>query len=377
MNNSGAAVIENIEGHIQLLSAALSASISGIIITDYQQRDNPIIFCNRAFEQMTGYTAGEVLGKNCRFLQGEDKEQIGRYKLKEALSAKKECYVELVNYRKDRTIFYNELYLAPIKDNMGIVTHYIGIQNDITVRKQKEISLQLELKLQQQKDEFTNLASHELRTPITSLRATIQLMNRIIQNEPIPNDPLVTLSNNAERYTKKLSLLVDDLLVTTVLTNEELVLNKTAFIFSEVTEGCCHHVLMNGTHHIRKTGDPFMEVYGDQHKLDQVMINLIDNAVKFAPQSKEIIVGAERTRNLVKVSVTDKGIGVTKEQLPYIFLRYKKADHNLANQSGFGLGLFICSEIVRSHGGEMGVESEPGKGSTFWFTLPDQKEGDQ
>jgi signal transduction histidine kinase len=246
------------------------------------------------------------LGRNCRFLQAENREQIGRYKLQEALSAGTECYVELANYRKDGTMFYNELYVAPIKNDQGIVTHYIGVQNDITVRKQKEISLELALKLQQQKDEFTTLASHELRTPITSLRVTIQLINRIIQEQQNVDNRIIELARNAERHTKKLGSLVDDLLITTVLPNEELMLHKTSFFFSDIIDGCCNHVSMNGTHTVEMAGDMALEIYADQYMIDQVMINLLNNAVRFAPKSNNILVGIERNTNAVKISVTDK-----------------------------------------------------------------------
>jgi PAS domain S-box-containing protein len=370
MDDRNISLLKSIEGHTQLLIAAIGSSISGIVITDWQQKDNPIIFCNKAFEDMTGFNQAEILGRNCRFLQAENREQIGRFKLHEALSKGVECYVELANYRKDGTLFYNELYVAPVKNNDGVVTHYIGIQNDITVRKQKEISLEIALKLQKQKDEFTTLASHELRTPITSLRATLQLINRIIQEEKVENERLKSLARNAERHTKKLSSLVDDLLITTVLPNEELILNKSKFTFSEVIDGCCNHILMNGTHTIEKVGDTSTVIFADQHKIDQVMINLLNNAVKYAPNSNNILIGIEHINTFIKVSVTDEGIGIADINRVRIFERFKKAD-DAQTQSGFGMGLYICSEIIKMHGGEIGVDSVIGKGSSFWFTIPD------
>lgn len=119
--NNENSVLANITGQTQLLVAALNASISGIIITDFQLPDNPIIYCNRAFEAMTGYSQEKILGKNCRFLQGEDRDQASRYKLKQALAQAEECQIEIANYRKDGSIFYNELYIAPVKDDKGTV----------------------------------------------------------------------------------------------------------------------------------------------------------------------------------------------------------------------------------------------------------------
>lgn len=370
MGFSNASLLNNIEGQGQLLIAAIGASISGIIITDYQQEDNPIVFCNKAFEEMTGYHQAEILGRNCRFLQAEDREQIGRYKLQEALRSKSECHVELANYRKDGTMFYNELYIAPIRNNQGQVTHYIGIQNDITLRKQKEISLALELKLQKQKDEFTSLASHELRTPITSLRATLQFMNKIISEREVEDERIIQLAKSAERYTKRLGSLVDDLLITTILTNEELVLDKTSFPFSEVIEACCTHILINKSHTIVEQGDMSVTMFADRHKIDQVMFHLLNNAIKFSPGSKEIVIGIEELDNVVKIYVTDHGIGISAQDIETIFKRFKKVGTNQHHQSGFGMGLYICNEIISRHGGQIGVNSVVGQGSTFWFTIP-------
>ena len=372
MDDQSKSFLKDIEGQAQLLVAALGASISGIVITDWLQEDNPIVFCNSAFEEMTGYSQDEVLGRNCRFLQAENREQIGRYKLQEALSAGADCHIELANYRKDGTMFYNELYIAPIKNNQGVITHYIGIQNDITVRRQKEISMELAFKLQKQKDDFTNLASHELRTPITSLRATLQLMNQIIQEKQIEDDRLIELAKNAERHTKKLGSLIDDLLITTILPNEELVLHKNLFSFSEIIDKCCNHILMDDKHTIERLGDMTSMVYADQQKIDQVMINLLNNAVKFAPDSKKISIEIEHLNSFIKISVIDKGIGISDSNLSSIFERFKKVDNGKHIQSGLGIGLFICSEIIRRHGGEIGVNSILGQGSSFWFTLPDE-----
>jgi PAS domain S-box-containing protein len=108
MSNRGIATLEQISGQTQLLDAAINASKNGIIITDWLQPDNPIIFCNKAFEDMTGYLQQEIIGRNCRFLQGEDREQKARYTLKNALQNGEPCNVELANYRKDGTIFWNE-----------------------------------------------------------------------------------------------------------------------------------------------------------------------------------------------------------------------------------------------------------------------------
>ncbi|MGC1632608.1 MAG: PAS domain S-box protein, partial [Gelidibacter sp.] len=129
---------KEIEENLNLKSEALQAAGNGIIISDALQKDNPIIYFNPAFQELTGYSPEEILGKNCRFLQAEDTDQESVTKLREAIQKEKSCQVTLRNYKKDGTLFWNELYINPIKNHDGLVTHYIGIQNDITKRKNAE-----------------------------------------------------------------------------------------------------------------------------------------------------------------------------------------------------------------------------------------------
>ena len=133
---------EQVETHLRLFDQAISACRNGVIITDATQSDNPIIYVNRSFEKISGYSAAEVLGKNCRFLQGEDRDQPNLDIIRNALKNDEDCSVILRNYRKDGTLFWNEVSLSPVVDESGNVTHYIGIQTDITERKKIEEALQ-------------------------------------------------------------------------------------------------------------------------------------------------------------------------------------------------------------------------------------------
>ena len=117
---------------------ALNSARSGIIITDNRQPDNPIIYCNNAFENITGYSHNEIIGHNCRFLQAQDRSQPERQIIKDAVKNGDECILEIRNYKKNGTLFWNELIISPVKDIEGNVTHFIGVQNDITERKRLE-----------------------------------------------------------------------------------------------------------------------------------------------------------------------------------------------------------------------------------------------
>ncbi|HEY9750136.1 MAG TPA: EAL domain-containing protein [Allocoleopsis sp.] len=129
------------EARLHLMERAIAASSNGIILTDASQSDNPIIYVNPAFEAMTGYRAEEVMGQNCRFLQGPERDASALKQLRSAIQAQQECQVTLQNYRKDGTAFWNELYVAPVFDAEGYLTHFVGIQTDITERRQAEVAL--------------------------------------------------------------------------------------------------------------------------------------------------------------------------------------------------------------------------------------------
>lgn len=129
---------KKVEEQLRLSERAIAYSSNGIVITDARQPDNPIVFVNPAFEKVTGYSAEEALGKNSRFLQGKDHNQPELKQIKTALEQKKNCNVVLKNYRKDGSLFWNELNISPIYDQGGNLTHYVGIQNDITENKLAE-----------------------------------------------------------------------------------------------------------------------------------------------------------------------------------------------------------------------------------------------
>lgn len=127
-----------IEENLNLRSEALQSAGNGIVICDALKKDYPIIYFNPAFQALTGYTSEEIVGSNCRFLQVDDQDQEGLATVRAAIKNGNSCQVILRNYKKDGTLFWNELYINPIRDKSGLVTHFIGIQNDITQRKKAE-----------------------------------------------------------------------------------------------------------------------------------------------------------------------------------------------------------------------------------------------
>ena len=120
-------------------------------------------------------------------------------------------------------------------------------------------------------------------------------------------------------------------------------------------------------------GEKDIEVEADSERIQRVIINFVNNAVKYAPLSQEILIRVERMPGSARLSVIDKGPGIAAEKLPHVFERFYRTDDDGCQYSGLGLGLYLSAEIIKKHGGDIGVESEAGRGSAFWFTLPLEK----
>ncbi|WP_285055221.1 ATP-binding protein [Pedobacter ginsengisoli] len=254
--------------------------------------------------------------------------------------------------------FYISINAAPVRDEKGKVTSGIATFMDVTHRR----------KVFDQKDEFISVASHELKTPITSLKASLQLLRRL--NTGAESELFHKLMEQANKSMNRVSVLIEDLLNASKFTGGQLHLNKKVLNLYELIASCCDEFRLEDQYHITMSGDKNFDVEVDAYKIEQVLINLINNAIKYANGSFEILINVERSGAVAKVAVTDKGPGIQPEVIPHLFERYYRVDPTGRQYSGLGLGLYISSEIVKKHGGQIGAESEPGKGSTFWFTLP-------
>ena len=219
------------------------------------------------------------------------------------------------------------------------------------------------------KSEFINIASHELKTPLTTLKASIQFLPRLIKQNA-PSDKIENMLDKANESILKLTKLVDDLLNVSKIEKDRFKLEKTEFIIADMIDSCCDHVRMQGTHKIEVKGDLQLKVYADKFKIDQVMVNFVNNAVKYAPNASHIEIYIEKENNFAKVSVKDYGPGIEQSKVSNIFNRYFQGEYDETYSSGMGLGLFIAEKIISKHKGKIGVETEMGLGSTFWFTIP-------
>ncbi len=260
--------------------------------------------------------------------------------------------------RADGLYRWHLIRLMPVKDDDGMLLQWVGTATDI-----QELRI-----LQQNKDDFISIASHELKTPITTLKASLQLLDRMKDNPSATVLP--KLITQANKSLEKVYMLIEDLLNTSKANEGQLQIHPEKFKLLKVISECCDHLSSNSAFKINVKGDETLEVYADISRTEQIVINFVNNAMKYAPDSKEIEVSVERKLGMAKVSVIDKGVGIPAQNLRFLFDRYYRINHGGSEYTGLGLGLYICAEIVKKHDGTIGAESEVGAGSTFWFTLP-------
>jgi signal transduction histidine kinase len=222
------------------------------------------------------------------------------------------------------------------------------------------------LESQKKKDEFIGIASHELKTPLTSVKAYLQILDAIETEQPQKQYIQKTLDN-----LNKLQQLVYDLLDVSKIQSGQLYLNITRFNIDEfVDETIASFQNVSPAHEvIRLGGSPGQFVNADRQRIEQVLMNLLSNAAKYSPGADKIFVYTEKKGSDLVIRVKDSGIGIDKEEHTKIFERFYRTKANSILISGFGLGLYICKDIMARHNGKIWLESEK-KGTSFYFSLP-------
>jgi len=488
---------------LNILLTALDTTKAGLVITDCAQPDDPIVYCNKTFETLSGYNRQEIIGHNCRFLQGNDDNLEQRQHIKAAMQAGESCTVEIRNYKKDGSLFWNELHLEPLKDDTGRTIYYLGVQNDITKTKLANQQVRIEkLKIEKQfneqqhqllendsllaklletitdsvlilaedltiikanpaflktfhmaedeilnmhlfaidngrwdmmglhslmdnltkkkkniqnyllediptrignkmlsfeanfyvhnhsqyiilainditelreverrKDDFLSIASHELKTPLTTITASLQLLQRMLPADT--NEQLKTTLNKSKIYVDKLEHLITDLLDASKIKSGQIALSKEPFdldlLITETTEE-----LRTKYPEYTLTIEGFASNYymGDKRRLQQVIFQLLTNAIKFSPKGSTIMVHLARLSDFIKVAINDSGLGVAYQYQKKIFETFFRVDEIQKQYPGIGIGLYVSNQIIKQHGGTLWVESTVGEGATFSFTLP-------
>jgi two-component system sensor histidine kinase VicK len=242
----------------------------------------------------------------------------------------------------------------------GGTSYFSGILMDITEQKQDE----------QRKNDFIGMVSHELKTPLTSLSAYIQMLHARAQKG---QDSFTTGAlDKVSTQVKKMSTMINGFLNVSRLESGKIHLDKQDFRLDELVSAMVDETILTTTSHniILLPGKP-VTVNADQDKIGSVISNLLSNAIKYSPRGMKITVECEVAGNMAIVSVKDEGMGIKPQDVDKLFERYYRVDSKHTQTiSGFGIGLYLCAEIIQRHDGKIWVESELGSGSTFYFSLP-------
>ncbi len=267
-----------------------------------------------------------------------------------------EMEVRIRNHR-DSGYRYHLLRALPIREGDKIVK-WVGTFTDIEEQKQDI----------RRKDEFISIASHELKTPLTIINAYVQML----EQETADNPSLQSYVERTLSQVKKLNSLIKDLLELSRNESGSLEFSKKPFEFETLL-----HTIVEMTRHsypdyeIELDGSAPVMINGDESRIEQVLTNFISNAIKYSPESKKIVIETRLDNDrCLYVGVKDFGIGISETDQKKLFRKFYRTKEATSYFPGMGIGLFICSQILERHNARFGVNSEPGKGSTFFFTIP-------
>ncbi|MES2112769.1 MAG: ATP-binding protein [Bacteroidota bacterium] len=239
----------------------------------------------------------------------------------------------------------------------------IANQELLVQKQEKERRAAAEAK----KDEFFNMVSHEFKTPLTNIKA----INQLLEKTADKTGKTYALILNAKHSIKRLERLIEDLLDVTRIHSGQIDLNIAGFDFSAALTNSISNVQLGSAKHAIILENTINTTYaGDQFRIEQVLINLLNNAIKYSPNANKVLVNARVESGYIIVNVEDFGIGIEKADMDQLFDRFYRVSKTAMLYQGVGLGLFIASEIIKKHNGRFTVKSEPGKGSSFSFLLP-------
>lgn len=255
---------------------------------------------------------------------------------------------------------YLNVYYDPMFDDDGSVSGVVVAASDVTKIVEET----------QRKNDFIGMVSHELKTPLTALKGYVQLLRLRVQKTA--DDFSGGMLPKIEGQVNKMNSLINGFLNLSNLESGKIRLNLQEFDIKDLIDELMEEVmLINAVHNLTVLPAPSFNVYGDREKIGQVISNLLSNAIKYSPRGKNIEVAYQLVGDSGQVSVRDEGMGIKPKDIERLFDRfYRVESKHTQNIAGFGIGLYLCSEIIQRHNGRIWVESETGKGSTFYFTIP-------
>ena len=345
-----------VEQQAQIFDVTLAALKDFVYTFDTAGR---FTYANSPLLELLGITLEEIIGKTFHQLPyPQELATVLQTQIEQVVVTGKSVTDETPYTNPTGIVGYYEYIFVPVFDKDKNVVLVAGSTRDITTRKQ----------LESQKDDFMGIVSHELKTPVTSIKAFTQvLQNRFIR---AGDEKSAALLGKMDTQINKLTSLIGDLLDVTKIEGGKLQLNEDFFSFDALVDEVVEAMQRTTTRHtIERQGVTNTTLYGDKDRIEQVIINFLTNAIKYSPQSDKIIVQSRTEKDHVMLSVQDFGVGIPEEKQQQVFERFYRVSGN-ETIPGIGLGLYISAEIIKRQKGTIGVESEQGKGSTFYFSLP-------
>jgi two-component system phosphate regulon sensor histidine kinase PhoR len=314
-------------------------------------------FYNKRWEDYAGFNLLDNKERVAVLLHPDDIE-LTMAKFNASIKLGEVFEVENRYRRADGTYRWHLNRALPFKNDTENILFWMGTATDIEEQK----------RAMEKKDEFIGIASHELKTPITSLKGYLQLISH--KKEILP-DIIKQYIDKAIISLNKLQRLIDDLLDVSKIQAGRLEYAMHLVDITELVRQCtenARHVYPN--YNFENTAETGLVIIGNEERLEQVVMNLINNAVKYSPDDNNVVISAVKCDGQARVSVTDNGIGLSPEQKERIFERFYRVEDKKYMSSGLGMGLYISQEIINHHLGKIGVDSALGKGSSFYFELP-------
>ncbi len=348
------------------LAEEQSAKLAAIIESSYDAiigltLDGTVINWNASAERIYGYSANEMIGKSAAILMPDSYIQQLAEIVPMIKNGEHIKHLEAKIRAKSGRLLDMSMTISPILDARGEIMGISKICRDITDQKREE----------QRKNTFVAVVSHELKTPLTTITSYVQLLLRkyAIEKESYAYQ----YGSKIEIQAKRMTSMIQDFLSLVRMDEGEIPLHKEHFLLLDLMqEVIADTKLLTQKHTVQLIDCESLMVFADRDKIGQVLINLLSNAVKYSPQGGAITIGCSKMKDgRVKVFVKDTGIGISKADQKRLFQRFYRVENEESqNIAGFGIGLYLVSEILSRHDSKIKVKSEEGKGSTFSFVIP-------
>ncbi len=364
---------KRIEDELRLFNRAAEQSANSIVITNLA---GTILYVNKKFCDLTGYSKEEALGQNPRILKSGKQSREFYEKLWNTITAGKDWEGELSNKRKDGTLYWEHATISPLKNEKGKTTHYLAIKEDITEKKEAEEKLEKSrIKLQEEiatKNRFFSIISHDLRSPFTALLGYAELLDE--EYDDLTDEERKQYIHSLRETAQSTFELLESLLTWARAQTGKIEFKPEEMDLFDIAVEIVGLFAGNASNKEIKLNSnivPNTIVFADKDMLKTILRNLISNALKFTSRGGEISVNYKEDEENHFISVKDTGVGLSDEAKEKIFKLGKRFTQlGTENESGTGFGLALVQELIKKHKGKIWVESEPGKGAEFIFTIP-------